>query len=221
MAVCFSHSCFQVCSREATLPQGADVVCGGKKQDLNFLCLPLPCQEAPGLRLSPAKALQPLALPPPGQHTAGGKGRQGKARRGLAGIPAPAVPVFLLHLLFSLSGPWWGTGSQGWAEPHRCQERGGLVPVSLQRHRDKRCSVTAVALVMVDGLWLCCRVGPGTALTWATGLVMLLCFPKPVKEEKGESFVLVEISLDTVPSNSRSTELRMSNPKRALETPLH
>lgn len=105
-----------------------------------------------------------LALPPPGQRTAGGKGREGKARRELAGIPAPAVPVFLLHLLFSLSGPWWGTGSQGWAEPHRCQERGFLVPVSLQRHRDERCSVTAVALVMVDGLWLCCRVD-GPALT--------------------------------------------------------
>lgn len=149
-----------------------------------------------------------------GQRRAGGKGR-----RGLTGIPAPAVPVFLLHLLFSLSGPWWGTGSQGWAEPHRCQEGGSLAPAAFQRHRDKGCTVIAHSGagdgVLQGGSWQrsCSNLG--------TVVVMLLCFPKPVKEEKEESFVLVEINLDTVPSNSHSTELRMSNPKRALETPLH
>ena len=56
--------------------------------------------------------------------------------------PHPAAPFFLLYFLFSLCGPWWGMGSQGWAEPHSSQERGFLAPASLQGHGDtgKRCS---------------------------------------------------------------------------------
>lgn len=80
-------------------------------------------------------------------------------------------------------------------------------------------SVTAAALGMVDGLRLCCRVGHGTGpcSNLGTVVVPVLGFPKPIKEGKEESkqsFVLAELSLDTAPSNSRSTELRMSNLKR-------
>lgn len=68
-------------------------------------------------------------------------GCEGEAGAQLAS-PHPAAPVFLLHLLFSLSGPWWGTGSQGWAEPHSSQEKGVLTPASSQGHggTGKHCS---------------------------------------------------------------------------------
>lgn len=176
--MCFLHSCFQVCSREATLPQGADVVCGGKKQDLNFLCLPPPCQEAPGLQLSPAKALQPLASPLPGQHRRVGRGGGGS-------LASP----HLLCRFFSSTSCSLSVGRGGERFPSAEQSCTDVkkevfwLPL-LSRGTGRGTSaalLTAAALGMVDGLRLCCRVGHGTgpALTWAQWLCPCWVSPSP------------------------------------------
>lgn len=96
-----------------------------------------------------------------------------------------------------------------------------MAPTSFQRHRDRdKCCIRHCSSAR-DGGWPQ-AVLQGGSWHWScsnlgTVVVPVLGFPKPIKEGKEESkqsFVLAELSLDTAPSNSRSTELRMSNLKR-------
>jgi len=162
MAVCFLHSCFQVCSREATLPRGGDAG-GGEKQDLNFHCLPPPCQQAPGLRLSPAEALLPSALP-----------CVGSARRGLGWHPRTLPRRFFSSTSCSVSVGRGGDRAPGAGQSRTTVRKEDFWLLLLSRGpgtlaRAALGTAAAMGVVGWGGRWLCCGAGRGTdpALTSA------------------------------------------------------
>lgn len=163
-----------------TAPGSRRCVGGGKKQDLNFC---LPSSSLPG-------STRVVAEPGKGPAASGFASAWATHRVGRGGGGSLAS-LHLLCRFFSSTSCSLSAGRGGERAP-----RAGQSCTDVKKEvfwlpflsggtgtGMSAASVTAEALVMVDGHWLCCRVGRGTApaLTWAPWWCCCSVFPRKRK----------------------------------------
>lgn len=160
--MCFLHSCFQVCSGEATLPQGTDVVCVRGKKTRSEFSLPSPA--LPGSTRTAAEPGKGPAASGFASARAAHKGWEGEA--GALWHPCTRCAGFFPPPLVLPQRSVMGNGLPGLG---RATETSRKRFFGSHFFLEGQGQVLQPSLLgVVDGPWLCCRVGHGTgpALTW-------------------------------------------------------